>query len=210
MKSVRSLRMLLGQRYTRIRTAEGNVVATLELLLGIEHLLAGGAGGGAEATSGASSAKEELLLAAILLGEVCTLEGGVAVCVGQSVELELVDARGGCGEREDEEGEGGEEHGGRLGTWLRFPRLLNHTGDVTWQPHHSSSPPAMTARASRRAAQFDFSSLRNIECLLIAQAAHEYGAVQSSWSAISKLMAKHALVSRPKNFFTPTVSVTDS
>ena len=61
----------------------------------------------------------------------------------------------------------------------------------------------MSARASRRAAHFDFSSLSNIECLLIAQAAHEYGTV---WSSISKLMAKHALVSRPKNFFTPTVS----
>lgn len=93
---------------------------------------------------------------------------------------------------------------------LRLARLMNRSGDVTWQPHHSSSPPAMSARASRRAAQFDFSSLKNIECLLIAQAAHEYGAVQSSWSTISKLMAKHALVSRPKNFFTPTVNLADS
>lgn len=108
--------MLLGQRCARVRTAKRNVVAALELLLGIEHLLAGGAAGGSEATACASSAKEELLLAAILLGEVCTLEGGVAVCLGQFVEPELVDARRCRGEGEDEEGEGGEEHGGRLGT----------------------------------------------------------------------------------------------
>ncbi|TEB22670.1 hypothetical protein FA13DRAFT_1715884 [Coprinellus micaceus] len=88
-----------------------NVVATLELLLGIEHLLADGAVGGSEA--GGSSANEELMLAVILLSQLCTLEGGVA-------------------------------------------------------------------------------------------AAHEYGAVQGSWSTIPKLMAKHALrvVSRPQNFFT--------
>ncbi|KAF6762280.1 hypothetical protein DFP72DRAFT_1002155 [Ephemerocybe angulata] len=63
----------------------------------------------------------------------------------------------------------------------------------------------MSARASRRAAQFDFSSLSNFECLLIAQAAHEHGAAPTSWSTVSKLMAKHPLVSRPKNFFTPTL-----
>ncbi|KAF5333519.1 hypothetical protein D9611_002463 [Ephemerocybe angulata] len=68
----------------------------------------------------------------------------------------------------------------------------------------------MSARASRRAAQFDFSSLSNFECLLIAQAAHEHGAAPTSWSTVSKLMAKHPLVSRPKNFFTPTVGLASS
>ncbi|RXW24659.1 hypothetical protein EST38_g1145 [Candolleomyces aberdarensis] len=63
----------------------------------------------------------------------------------------------------------------------------------------------MSARASRRTAAFDFSSLSPIECLLIAQAAHEFGVATPSWSTISKLMAKHPLVSRPKNFFTPSL-----
>ncbi|KAJ3532257.1 hypothetical protein NMY22_g7816 [Coprinellus aureogranulatus] len=81
-----------------------------------------------------------------------------------------------------------------------------NSADVTCPPIQSFlSSPAMSARASRRAAQFDFSSLSSVECLLVAQAAYEYGAAQSSWSAASKLLAKHALVSRPKNFFTPTL-----
>ncbi|KAJ2920138.1 hypothetical protein MD484_g318, partial [Candolleomyces efflorescens] len=63
----------------------------------------------------------------------------------------------------------------------------------------------MSARASRRTAAFDFSTLSPIECLLIAQAAHEFGVATQSWSTISKLMAKHPLVSRPKNFFTPSL-----
>jgi hypothetical protein len=85
--------------------------------------------------------------------------------------------------------------------------LLN--SDITWYAIIIfPGPPLllpMSARASRRTAAFDFSTLSPIECLLIAQAAHEFGVATQSWSTISKLMAKHPLVSRPKNFFTPLV-----
>ncbi|KAG1752749.1 uncharacterized protein EDB91DRAFT_1294007 [Suillus paluster] len=42
-------------------------------------------------------------------------------------------------------------------------------------------------------------SLSNVECLVLAQAVYEYGA--NAWQQVSKLLSKHPLISRPKNFF---------
>lgn len=113
-------------------------MAAFELLLGVEHLLAGGAVGGTETTTTASGAEEDLLLAAILLCEVCALEGGVVVGLGELVQLELVDAARSGGEREDKEGEGGEEHGcctESLG--LRGSCLMNQPRSCHMPAHHS-------------------------------------------------------------------------
>ena len=40
------------------------------------------------------------------------------------------------------------------------------------------------------------------ERLILAQAVYEYGAKQTTWPEIAKLLSKHPLISRPKNFFT--------
>ena len=46
--------------------------------------------------------------------------------------------------------------------------------------------------------------LTNVECLLLAQAVYEHGA--DAWQQVSKLLSKHPLLSRPKNFFSANVS----
>ncbi|KAH8118562.1 hypothetical protein DFH11DRAFT_682785 [Phellopilus nigrolimitatus] len=56
-------------------------------------------------------------------------------------------------------------------------------------------------RSSLAAAE-EVASLSTRERLLFAQAVYEFGAKQSAWSEIAKLLHKHPLISRPKNFFT--------
>lgn len=66
---------------------------------------------------------------------------------------------------------------------------------------------ASNTRSGRRpntpAAQIDVDSLSNIERLLLAQAVHEVGA--NAWSNVSKILAKHPLLTRPKSFFNAQV-----
>lgn len=50
----------------------------------------------------------------------------------------------------------------------------------------------------------DIAELSNIERLLVAQAVHELGA--EAWPKVSKLLSKHPLIDRPKNFFSSQVS----
>ena len=49
--------------------------------------------------------------------------------------------------------------------------------------------------------------LTAIESLLLAQAVWEHGAAQSSWSEIARILSRHPLLSRPKSFFNPQVSL---
>ena len=49
--------------------------------------------------------------------------------------------------------------------------------------------------------------LTTIESLLLAQAVWEHGAAQSSWSEIARILSRHPLLSRPKSFFNPQVSL---
>lgn len=63
------------------------------------------------------------------------------------------------------------------------------------------SPAPRVTRGSVASAE-DFTSLSTRERLIFAQAVYEYGAKQSSWAEIAKLLSKHPLVSRPKAFFT--------
>ena len=49
--------------------------------------------------------------------------------------------------------------------------------------------------------------LTTIESLLLAQAVWEYGAAQSSWSELARILSHHPLLSRPKSFFNPQVSL---
>lgn len=60
------------------------------------------------------------------------------------------------------------------------------------------------ARITRGAAASaeDVASLSTRERLIFAQAVYEYGAKQTTWPEIAKLLSKHPLISRPKNFFT--------
>ena len=80
-------------------------MATLELLLGVEHLLAVLV---TEAATGTTGTQQDLVLRAILLCQVGGLKSGVAVRGRKLMELELVDA---VGVGEGEEGEGGEGDG---------------------------------------------------------------------------------------------------
>lgn len=59
-------------------------------------------------------------------------------------------------------------------------------------------------RSSQAAAE-DLASLSSRECLLFSQAVYEYGAKQSAWGEIAKMLSKHPLISRPRNFFTVQV-----
>ena len=49
--------------------------------------------------------------------------------------------------------------------------------------------------------------LEPIESLLLAQAVWKHGAAQSSWSEIARILSQHPLLSRPKSFFNPQVSL---
>ncbi|KII95162.1 hypothetical protein PLICRDRAFT_33994 [Plicaturopsis crispa FD-325 SS-3] len=59
-----------------------------------------------------------------------------------------------------------------------------------------TSGAAMPSTTSQVSKQPDLSPL---ESLLVAQAVHEYGA--NSWTAVSNILKKHPMLSRPKSFF---------
>lgn len=63
-------------------------------------------------------------------------------------------------------------------------------------------PSASRVTRSSLAAAEDLASLSARERLVFAQAVYEYGAGQSTWSEIAKLLSRHPLISRPKSFFT--------
>ncbi|KAE9410562.1 hypothetical protein BT96DRAFT_1012080 [Gymnopus androsaceus JB14] len=59
----------------------------------------------------------------------------------------------------------------------------------------------MGGRATRRTQpEPDFSSLTNLDCLVLSQTVYQLGT--SSWTKISSLLSKHPLLSHPKSFFT--------
>ncbi|KAI5124809.1 hypothetical protein M0805_005440 [Coniferiporia weirii] len=64
-------------------------------------------------------------------------------------------------------------------------------------------PPGVRITRGSLATAGELASLSNRERLVFAQAVYEYGAKQSAWPEIAKLLSRHPLVpSRPKNFFT--------
>ena len=67
---------------------------------------------------------------------------------------------------------------------------------------NSMSPSTGRVTRGSLAVVAEISSLSSRERLIFAQAVYEYGARQSAWNEIAKLLAKHPLISKPKNFFT--------
>jgi hypothetical protein len=67
----------------------------------------------------------------------------------------------------------------------------------------SDYPTITMNRTRRRQPQ----PLNAIESLLLAQAVWQHGAAQPSWSEIAKILSHHPLLSRPKSFFNPQVSL---
>jgi hypothetical protein len=68
----------------------------------------------------------------------------------------------------------------------------------------SSTRSGSRATAQTQPVQTDAASLSNLERLLFAQAIYEFGA--NAWPSVTKLLAKHPLMSnRPKSFFTHQV-----
>jgi hypothetical protein len=65
-------------------------------------------------------------------------------------------------------------------------------------------PPSTVTMKRRMQQEPDFSSLTQLDSLIIAQSVYETGA--SSWPAVAKLLSKHPLLSHPKSFFTAQVS----
>ncbi|KAL5527788.1 hypothetical protein ACEPAG_6589 [Sanghuangporus baumii] len=63
-------------------------------------------------------------------------------------------------------------------------------------------PPAGRVTRGALAAAEDFASLSSRDRLIFAQAVYEYGARQSAWTEIAKVLSKHPLISKPKNFST--------
>ena len=61
-----------------------------------------------------------------------------------------------------------------------------------------------TRRSTANTAEPDMSVLKNIDCLILAQAVWEIGS--NSWPAVAKILSKHPLLFRPKSFFTAQVS----
>ena len=49
------------------------------------------------------------------------------------------------------------------------------------------------------------SPLSNLENLLLAQAAYEFGGGGSAWSQVSKTLNRHALTNRPASYFNAPV-----
>jgi hypothetical protein len=80
------------------------------------------------------------------------------------------------------------------------PRSQTRSRDVEIVPST-----AMSSRSSRRShPASDTQILNNIEALILAQAVWELGA--NAWSAVSRILSKHPLISRPKSFFNAQVS----
>ncbi|EJD01486.1 uncharacterized protein FOMMEDRAFT_147985 [Fomitiporia mediterranea MF3/22] len=69
-------------------------------------------------------------------------------------------------------------------------------------------PAASRVTRGALAAAEDFASLSSRDRLIFAQAVYEYGARQAAWAEIAKLLSKHPLITRPKNFFTAQSCVT--
>lgn len=69
------------------------------------------------------------------------------------------------------------------------------------------APASRVTRGSLAAAE-DMASLSSRDRLIFSQAVYELGARQQAWAEIAKLMSKHPLISRPKNFFTAQSCVT--
>ena len=79
--------------------------------------------------------------------------------------------------------------------------------NTIWTKSDSASatttmPPQGRVTRGALAQAEDFASLSSRDRLIFAQAVYEHGARQSSWAEISKVLSKHPLISKPKNFAT--------
>lgn len=54
-------------------------------------------------------------------------------------------------------------------------------------------------------ARYDIESLSNLERLILAQAVYEFGS--NKWDNVSTILSTHSMLHRPKNYFTPEVSI---
>jgi hypothetical protein len=64
----------------------------------------------------------------------------------------------------------------------------------------------MTTRTrAQKRGELDLAALSKVEKLLVAQAVFELG--PDAWADVAKLLAKHPLVNRPKNYYTTQVCV---